>query len=221
MKAKQEKTINKELRDRIEQQLDWDPEVTSTEVGVGADDGVVTLSGYVNTYSEKLAAEKATLRTFGVKAVANDITIRPMFKTTDPEIASTAVAELNSRANVPKDKIKITVKEGRIYLDGEVSWKFQKDAAENAVSHLYGATGVSNRIEVKPSVSASDVKNKIEDAFWRSALVDARRVTVTVLGDTVQLWGNVRNWSERHEADTAAWAAPGVRSVENHLHIVP
>jgi osmotically-inducible protein OsmY len=220
-KAKPEKIEDKALRDRVEQQLDWDPEITSTMIGVGAADGVVTLSGNVESYTEKIAAEKAALRTYGVKGVANEIAIRPIFKTTDTQIASTAVAALAARANIPKDKVTVTVKNGRIYLDGTVPWKFQKDAAELAVSHLYGATGVENRIMVKSSVSTADVKHKIEAAFTRSAEVDARRITVTALDGKVGLWGNVSTWAEKREAERAAWQAPGVHHVDDHLHIVP
>lgn len=221
MQAKQEKTTNKELRDRVELQLEWNPEVTSTDIGVAADDGVVTLTGFVETYSEKLAAEKAALRTYGVKAVANDITVKPIFKVTDSDLAAKVVDALESQTNVPVRQIKVTVKEGYIYLDGTADWKFQKDAAEKAVSHLRGTTGVINRIEVKPTVSIAGVKDKIEDAFRRSAELDARRVAVTAHDGTVKLWGNVHSWFERHEAEQAAWAAPGVTKVENHIHIVP
>lgn len=221
MKAKQEKTANKELRDRVERQLEWEPEVTSTDIGVAADDGIVTLSGSVDSYSEKMAAEKAAKSTFGVKGVANDIIVTPLFKVTDSEIAAIAVAALESRSNVPSKEIKVTVKGEFIYLDGNVEWKFQKDAAENAVSHIYGAKGVINNIEVNPKVSSSDVKAKIEEAFRRNAEVDARRLMVTAHDGTVELWGNVRNWTEKREAERASWAAPGVVKVDSHLSIVP
>jgi len=135
--------------------------------------------------------------------------------------SATAVAALESRSNVPSKEIKVTVKEGFIYLDGKVEWKFQKDAAENAVNHIYGAKGVVNRIEVKPTVSSTGVKDKIEAAFRRNAELDARRLTVTAHDGTIELWGNVRTWFEKREAEQAAWAAPGVTEVENHLHIVP
>ena len=188
--------------------------------GVAADDGIVTLTGYVAGYSVKLAAEKAVTKTFGVKAVAKDIVVKPLTKITDTDIATFAVTALESRYDVPNEKIKLTIKEGLVYLDGEVEWKFQKDAAEKAVSSLLGVKAVINRIELKPSVSTTDVKNKIEAAFRRSADVDARRISVTAHDGTVELWGNVRNWLEKGEAERAAWAAPGVAKVESHLNIV-
>lgn len=221
MKAKMEKLTNKELRDRVERQLEWEPEVTSTDIGVAAEDGIVTLSGFVNSYSEKLAAEKAAQKTFGVKALANDLVVRPIFKITDAEIAGTAIKAIETRSNLPKEEIKVTVKEAYIYLSGTVDWKYQKEAAENAVAHIYGCKGVFNSIEVKARVSGVVVKDKIEEAFRRNAEVDARRLTVTAHDTTVDLWGNVRTWTERREAERAAWAAPGVTAVNSHLHIVP
>jgi osmotically-inducible protein OsmY len=220
MKAKLETTANKDLRDRVEQQLDWDPEVLSTDIGVAATDGVVTLTGYVETYSEKLAAEKATLKTFGVKAVANDIMVKPLAKVTDSDLAANAIAALAARSNVPEYKIKVTVKNGAIFLDGKVDWKYQKDAAESAVKYLNGATAIFNRIDVKPVVSTDDVRSKIEAAFRRNAELDARRVTVLAHEGTVELWGNVHTWREKSEAEMAAWAAPGVSKVDSHLQIV-
>jgi osmotically-inducible protein OsmY len=221
MKAKQEKPENKELRNRVEQHLGRVPNIVSTDIGVAAADGIVTLSGYVGTYAEKLSAEKAALHTRGVRAVANDICVRPLFQVTDPEIAATAVAALHLRTNIPEDQIKVTVKDGRIYLDGQVSWKFQIDAAESAMTNLPGMTGVVNRIELTPAISIVDVKEIIEAALRQNTKIDARQIRVASHDDTVELWGNVRNWFEKHEADLAARSAPGVTKVENHLHVMP
>lgn len=221
MKAKQEKQANRELRDRVERQLQWEPEVTSTDIGVAAADGVVTLSGTVTSFTEKLAAERAAQKTFGVKAVANDLEVSPLLKTTDSEIASAAVKALDMRANVPKNSVDIVVKGGYIYLRGTVDWKFQKDSAGAAVAHLPGARGVINEIEIKHMISNVDVHHEIEAAFRRNAELDARRLSVTSSGSTVELWGNVHTWNEKREAERAAWAAPGVTAVKNHLYIVP
>ena len=217
-KAKQ---ADKELRDRVEGVLDYDPEVTSTEVGVSAEDGVVTLNGVVGTYAEKLAAERAAKRTYGVRAVANDIQVRPIFKKTDTEIAAAALLALEARVDVPDDKLKVTVKDGLVYLEGTVDWRYQKEAAYSAVKRLAGVVGVLNRIEVKPKVSAAEVQHKIEEAIRRSAELDARRITVSAHDGTVELWGNVHAWVEKEAAERAAWAAPGVHSVKSHISIVP
>ena len=221
MKAKAVKQADKELRDRVEWVLDYDPEVKSTDIGVAATDGTVTLTGYVGTYAEKMAAERATKRTYGVKAVANDIEVKSSFYKTDTDIAAAAVLALEARVDVPDDKIKVTVKEGWVYLDGTVDWRYQKDAAESAVRRLTGVVSVSNRIEVKPKVSTTEVQHKIEQAFRHSAELDARRISVTAHDGTAELWGNVRAWAEKDEAERAAWAAPGVHSVKNHISIVP
>ena len=221
MQAKAVKQADKELRDRVEWVLDYDPEVKSTEIGVAATDGTVTLTGFVETYAEKLAAEKAAKRTYGVKAIANDIEVKPTLMKTDTDIAKAAVLTLEARVDVPADKIKVTVKDGWVSLDGIVDWRFQKDAAESAVKRLTGVVSVTNRIEVKPKVSTTQVQHKIEQAFRHSAELDARRVSVTSYDGTVELWGNVRAWAEKDEAERVAWAAPGVHSVKNHISVVP
>lgn len=214
-------TADTDLRDRVERQLDWEPEVTSTKIGVGAEDGVVTLTGFVNTYGEKVAAERVTKRTYGVKAIANDIQVKPAFQKTDTEIATSALNALEARVDVPNEKIKVTVKDGWITLDGNVDWYYQKNAAEFAVKYLQGVRGVANDVKVKSQVSTIEVKHKIEDALKRNAEVDARRITVTASDGKVTLWGNVRSWMEKDEAETAAWAAPGVTQVSNQIAVVP
>jgi osmotically-inducible protein OsmY len=210
-----------DLRERVESQLDWEPQVTSTKIGVAVSDGVVTVTGFVDDYAEKMAAERVVKRTYGVKAVANDIQVKPLLKITDSEIAAKAVMALQSRVDVPGDQIKVMVKEGWITLEGNVDWYYQKKAAELAVKYLLGVKGVTNVIDVKPHVSSIDVRNKIEQALKRNAELDARRITVTSSDGKVTLWGNVRSWMERDEAETAAWAAPGVTQVRNEIAIVP
>jgi len=210
-----------DLRDRVERQLDWEPEVTSTDLGVATDNGVVTLTGFVNSYGEKLAAERVTLKTYGVSAVANEIQVKPLFKKTDTDIASSALDALQARVDVPHDKIKLAVKDGWITLEGNVDWYYQKSAAEFAVKYLVGVKGVTNSIKLKPHVSTIEVKDEIEDALKRNAEVDARRITVQAADGKVTLRGNVRSWFEKVEAGTAAWAAPGVTEVSNQISVVP
>ena len=210
-----------DLRDRVERQLDWEPEITSTDLGVAADNGVVTLTGFVNTYAEKLAAERAALRTYGVSAVANDIQVKPLFKKTDTEIASAALDALQARVDVPDEKIKLTVKDGWVTLQGEVDWYYQKSAAESAVRYLGAVKGVTDNIKLKPHVSTVEVKDKIEDALKRSAEVDARRISVQTSDGKVTLKGNVHSWFEKTEAARAAWNAPGVKEVSNQIAVVP
>jgi osmotically-inducible protein OsmY len=195
--------------------------VTSTTIGVGAEDGVVTLTGFVNTYAEKVAAERLTKRTYGVKAIANDLQVKPASLKTDTEIAISAVNALEARVDVPNEMITVTVKDGWITLDGNVDWYYQKNAAEFAVRYLQGVRGVTDDIKVKPRVSATEVKHKIEEALKRNAEVDARRITVSSSDGKVTLWGNVRSWMEKDEAETAAWAAPGVTQVKNQISVVP
>jgi osmotically-inducible protein OsmY len=209
------------LRDRVECQLDWAPEVPSTDIGVSAEDGVVTLTGFVNTYADKLAAERVTLKTYGVKAVANDIEVKPLFKTTDSDIAEAALNALKERVDVPDEKIQLTVKNGWVTLEGKVDWFYQKNAAGFAVKYLSGVKGITNSIQVKPQVSTIDVKDKIEDALKRSAEVDARRIRVQAADGKVTLTGNVHSWFEKNEAGMAAWSAPGVKDVSNQIAVLP
>jgi VCBS repeat-containing protein len=174
----------------------------------------------VNTYAEKVAAERAALRTYGVSAVANDIQVKPLFKKTDADIASAALDALQTRVNVPHEKIKLTVKDGWITLQGDVDWYYQKNAAESAVRYLEAVKGLTDNILVKPHVSTLEVKDKIEDALKRSAEVDARRISVQASDGKVILKGNVRSWFEKVEAARAAWNAPGVKEVSNQIAVV-
>jgi len=215
--------MTESLKQHVEGALEWEPSIDATDVGVSVDAGVVTLRGNVSSYAEKLAAERAVLRVYGVKAVANDLIVRlpSAFQRTDTEIAQAAVTALNWNSTIPRDHVTVVVTNGWITLNGPLDWQYQKDAALHAVHELTGVRGVTNQITVRPRVKSADVLGKIEAAFKRSAEIDARRINVSAEGGQVVLSGNVHSWAERQEAERAAWAAPGVTDVDDRLVIVP
>jgi osmotically-inducible protein OsmY len=202
-------------------ELRWDARVQPNEIGVVVKDGVVTLTGWVNSYLKKWAAEEAAHRVKGVKAVANDIEVRLSTEDerTDADIAAAAVRALEWDAFLSVNDLDVTVSKGWVTLKGTVEWQYQKNEAERVVRRLTGVKGVTNLITVKPRVSASDLKRKIEQALVRNAEIDADRISVEVDGNKVILKGTVRSWAERHQAELAAWSAPGVLSVDNRITI--
>jgi len=215
------KESDKLLRDAVIRQLDWDPQVVSKDISVTVTDNVVTLTGFTHSYSEKYAAEKAVKTVYGVQAVANDIEVKPATMRTDPEIARDIVNGMKLDLTVPDDRIKAGVHDGYVTLEGTVDWNFQRSGAEACARNVHGVRGVLNHIAVKPKVSAVEITHQIEEALRRSAEVDARRITVTARDGEVQLNGRVRSWFEREEAERAAWAAPGVSEVIDHIAVVP
>ena len=209
------------IREDVLLELKWDPKIKSDDIAVAVKEGVVTLSGFVSSYWELDAAEKAAKRVYGVKGVANDLEVKLFWQRTDPEIARSAVEVLQSHVSIPSQDIKVSVKNGRVTLEGTVEFEFQKILAQSAVKKLRGVTGVVNKIQIKPRVSPSDVEKKIEEALRRSAEIDARRIRVEVNGTEVKLYGTVRSWAEREEAERAAWSAPGTTKLENHINVNP
>lgn len=216
------KTDEQIQRDILDE-LKWDARVMPNEIGVAVKDGVATLTGSVDSYTKKWAAEEAAHRVPGVKAVANDIEVRlpASSERTDADIAAAATRALEWDAFVPIDKLDITVSKGWVTLRGEVEWQFQKEDAERVVRRLTGVRGVTNLILVRPRIKPSpeELKRKVEDALVRSAETDAKRITVEVQGDKVILKGTVRSWAEKAEAERVAWLAPGVTSVDNRIQI--
>jgi len=202
-------------------ELKYEPRVQANEIGVVVKDGVVALTGWVDSYGKKYAAEEAAHRVRGVKAVANDIEVRlPLLsERTDADLAAAAVRALEWDALINVEKLDVTVSKGWVTLKGDVEWPFQKDDAERVVRRLTGIKGLTNLLTVKPRVTPTDLKQKIEQALVRTAQDDANRITVEVDGNKVILKGTVRAWAERQEAERAAWAAPGVLSVDNRITV--
>jgi osmotically-inducible protein OsmY len=210
-----------DIKRDVENELQWDPDVDPTDIAVAVKDGVVTLTGFVRSFGQKYAAERAAKRVAGVVAIANDLEVRlpGEDERPDPDIAREAALAIRNRLPLAADRIRPVVKNGWITLEGEVEWNYQREAAESAVRWLKGVKGVINAIKVKPSVAPDDIKRKIEEAFMRSAQLDANRITVETHGSEVVLKGTVRSWAERLEAERAAWAAPGVTKVDNRITI--
>ena len=212
-----------ELQKDVMTELQWEPSIKPAEIGVSVRDGVVMLSGYVDSYIKRWVAERVAARVFGVKGVAEELKVKlpDSLKRPDEDIARVVSDALGWNVFVPHDRVKVRVQGGVVTLSGEVDWWYQKDAAEDAVRKLAGVVLVINNITIIPTVKPQDVRDKIETAFQRNALLDARRVTVETSGNKVILRGSVRNWAEREQVEQAAWAAPGVSKVESDVMISP
>jgi osmotically-inducible protein OsmY len=208
-----------ELRRDVERELEWDPSIDARNIGVAVKNGVVTLTGYVSSYSDKWRAERIAKRVSGVTALANEIEVKLSTERTDPDIAEAARSSLKADSRVPADRIKVIVERGWVTLEGTVDYYYQKSAAESDVRYLTGVRGVTNALVVTPKVSPTDIRMKIEEALKRSAQLDANRISVETEGSKVILSGTVRSWAEREEAEMAAWAAPGVTQVENKIKV--
>lgn len=210
-----------QIQKDVQAELKWHPFLKASEIGVAVKNGVVTLSGMVDTYAKKRAAERVAKRVEGVKAIAEDIVVAlfPGAANGDAGLATAVVNTLKWHSAVADDKIKIKVEDGWVTLDGTAEWGFQKEAAENAIENLQGVKGVTNNIEVTTLVDPSDVKKQIAQAFHRSATIDSNNIIIESVGSKVILKGKVRSFAESDEAEHAAWQAPGVRKVENNLRI--
>ncbi|HEY0673757.1 MAG TPA: BON domain-containing protein [Longimicrobiales bacterium] len=209
-----------ELKRLVEEELEWEPSIDAAGIGVEvSEESVVTLTGHVRSYTERLAAEKAAKKVRGVVAVANDIEVRLLGKRDDTTIAETAAHALFVNVNVPDDHIQVVANDGWLTLEGEVDWEYQRRAAEKCVRELTGVRGVTNFIRVAPRIKPIEIREKIRAAFERNALVDADRVQVIIDDTRVILSGSVQSWQERTEAERQAWAAPGVTAVENKLRV--
>jgi osmotically-inducible protein OsmY len=211
-----------DIRRDVEDELRWDPQIDPTDIAVGVNNGVVTLAGFVRSYSERRLAETAAKRVAGVLAVANDLEVRlpDMDQRPDPDIARDAVARIKEELPYAWENIRVVVKNARLTLEGEVEWNYQRERAEAAVHGVRGVEGITNSIEVKPRAAPEDIRRKIEEALRRAAKIDASRITIESNGSEAILKGTVRSWAERQEAERAAWSA-GVAKVDNRIIISP
>ena len=212
---------DKMLQQDVMDELRWEPSLDEKEIGINVNNGLVTLTGRIKTYGERLAAVAAVERVAGVRAIANELDVAPpkAFEHSDVEIAEAAIRALQWSPAVPAERVKIRVEKGWLTLEGKLDWQYQKNAAEYAVHLLAGVRGVTNLISVQPAVKAADVRDKIAAAMERSAALHAREIRVEAHDRKVFLKGTVHSWEERREAEHAAWSTPGVSEVENDLTV--
>ena len=212
-----------DIKRDVEAELKWNPQIDEKDIAVKVNGGVVALSGYARNYTEKCLAEETVKRVAGVAAVANDIMVRlgETEKATDPEIARAALAALKSELASYSENIKVLVDNGHVRLEGKVGWHFQRERAEAAVRRVKGVATLGNHIGIVPMAAPGDIKHRIEEAFRRSAEVDAAHVAVDADGTEITLRGEVRTWAEREQAQQCAWSAPGVTKVTNNLRVTP
>ena len=210
-----------QLQKAVLEELNWEPSLTAAHIGVSANDGVVTLTGHVGTYVEKFAAEKATRRIKGVRAVVEELEVRlPNHLTRqDDEIAKVAVDHLAWNASLPKDAIIVKVEKGWITLSGQVTWNYQREMAERDLRDLSGVIGLTNHIAITPKMDVGDLSDSIRHALDRSRFTDPKTIDISAVGGNIHLTGTVHSWHERNVADVAAWSAPGVSSVVNDLMV--
>jgi osmotically-inducible protein OsmY len=214
-------TMDKTLQTNVLAELGWEPSVTAAHIGVTAKDGIVTLTGHVQNYMEKYAAEKAAGRVKGVRAVAEEIEVRlPLHaRKNDDEIAVAVVQRLDWNVSVPDETVKVTVEKGWVTLTGQVEWQYQKAAAEHDIRGMLGVVGISNNVTIKPRPNASDISADITDALHRS-WYDPKTIEVSANGGVVHLSGTVHNWYDRQMAGWTAWGAPGATAVDNDIRVV-
>jgi osmotically-inducible protein OsmY len=213
---------DKQIQQDVIAELGWEASVNAAHIGVEVSDGIVTLAGHVGSYTEKLNAERATQRVAGVKALAVEMDVKiagTNAKRTDADIAQSVENVLQWATYSPSDTVNVKVESGWITLSGDVQWDYQRQTAADAIRHLSGVTGVSNQINVKPSVSSTLVKSDIEAALKRRARSDAQKISVQVQGADVTLTGSVHSWSERELARDSAWSSPGVRNVVDNMTV--
>jgi osmotically-inducible protein OsmY len=212
---------NKGLRTRVLDELDWEPSIDSADIGIAVKDGVVTLSGHVPTYAQKRTAERTVIRLSGVKGVANEIDVHlpSEHKRSDANLAQAAIQAIERNIQIPADSVKVKVDSAWITLEGVVHWDYQRRRAERAVRYLMGVRGVNNLLRVKERATPGDLRARIKRALERRIDEEAKRVSVSVDGDTVTLTGTVPSWTDRDDIENAVWAAPGIAKVENKLKV--